>query len=255
MILRLKAKLLATNIELQSEINEKLLQNQVDILLAEIDSLKKIDKNKKNQLKKLMNKTTNLRKIYLECLASVGIPRENYHTSNSAQCKISIQTDNVGYLCDDYTDLKSKLVGITDFLLTAVDDKDNEGFTVISQNTHPSSYEPSHLLASLGSSQPQYHKTCQLTNWYPNRCNPGPNPGLAHRCPSRDPGAPYPSHGLMCVGPQLRNSHQPSSSTTVQSRIRDILKNGTNPKHIVLHVADNDATKQESRGSLPIMNL
>ena len=42
MILRLEAKLLATNIELQAEINERnALQNQVNILMTEIDSFKK----------------------------------------------------------------------------------------------------------------------------------------------------------------------------------------------------------------------
>ena len=37
---------------------------------------------------------------------------------------------------------------------------------------------------------------------------------------------------------------------TIQSRVRDILKPGTNPKHIVLQVAGNDATKHESRSML-----
>ena len=56
MILRFEAKLLATNIELQAEINEKnYLQNQADIIMAEIGYLKRIDKNPKNQLKKCMN--------------------------------------------------------------------------------------------------------------------------------------------------------------------------------------------------------
>ena len=34
---------------------------------------------------------------------------------------------------------------------------------------------------------------------------------------------------------------------TIQSRVRDIVKPGTNPKHIGLQVAGNDATKHESR--------
>ena len=37
---------------------------------------------------------------------------------------------------------------------------------------------------------------------------------------------------------------------TIQSRVRDILKPGTNPKHIVLQVAGNDATKHESQSIL-----
>ena len=44
-ILRLEAKLLATNIEIQAEINERIsLQNQVELLMSEIDTLKKTDK-------------------------------------------------------------------------------------------------------------------------------------------------------------------------------------------------------------------
>ena len=63
MILRLDAKLLATNIELQAEINERnALQNQVDILMTEIDSFKKTDKNQKNEIKKLMNENEKLKK-------------------------------------------------------------------------------------------------------------------------------------------------------------------------------------------------
>ena len=60
----------------------------------------------------------------------------NNDTLNSAQCDISIQTSD---LCDKYTTLKSKLMGITNSLLTQLDNHDTEGFIVISRNTRPSS--------------------------------------------------------------------------------------------------------------------
>ena len=63
MILRLEAKLLATNIEIQAEINERIsLQNQVELLMSEIDTLKKTDKNQKSEIKKLTNENDKLRK-------------------------------------------------------------------------------------------------------------------------------------------------------------------------------------------------
>ena len=49
------------------------------------------------------------------------------------------QTSHVAYdneSHDEYTALKSKLVSITDSLLTALDDCDDTGFTTVSRNKH-----------------------------------------------------------------------------------------------------------------------
>ena len=51
-VLRLEARVLATNIELQGVSAERAaLQQQVELLLSEIDSLKKVDKTQKNEIK------------------------------------------------------------------------------------------------------------------------------------------------------------------------------------------------------------
>ena len=62
-IVRIKANLVATNLELQCKQDECLaLQNQVDILMQEIDSYKKTDKNQKNEVERLTNENDRLRK-------------------------------------------------------------------------------------------------------------------------------------------------------------------------------------------------
>ena len=328
MILRLEAKLLATNIELQAEINEKnSLQNQVDILMAEMDSLKKIDKNQKNQLKKLMNENDKLRKEISRVSGIRRYTERNSDTLNSAQCDISIQTDNVGDLCDKYTALKSKLVGITDSLLTALDDNDAEGFTVISRNTRPSSLctQPSVGQSEVQSAATSQHLSANqvVTQSVQPQPQPQPQPRPRSSQPQSEPWRPTPAPRLHVRRPQTQQQpptqQQPqprripvveigaaarnvagaannarqglysnpsvnyandSSDTiiigsslvsglgpklcsmginatsfmyrgadipTIQSRVRDIVKPGTNPKHIVLQVAGNDATKHESR--------
>ena len=337
MILRLEAKLLATNIELQAEINERnALQNQVDILMTEIDSFKKTDKNQKNEIKKLMNENEKLKKDISRVSGIRRFTERNADTLNSVHCDASSQADGIGNLCDKYTVLKSKLVGITDSLLTALDD-DDTGFTVISRNKRPSSshnqpsvgqYEvqpasrPQHLSVnpmvtrsrqprsqpqpqSQPQHQPQPHPqprslVSELGPWRPT---PAPRSHVrqpqtqqqpsnqqqpqAQRIPVVEIGAaarnavdaarqglnstPSGSHSndsreTMIIGSSLVSGLGPKLCSkginatsfmyrggdipTIQSRVRDILKPGTNPKHIVLQVAGNDATKHESRSIL-----
>ena len=62
-IVRLKAYLVDTNLEFQCKKDECVsLQNQVDILIQEIDSYKKTDKNQKSEVKRLTNENVRLRK-------------------------------------------------------------------------------------------------------------------------------------------------------------------------------------------------
>ena len=54
-VLRLETRVLAANIELQGVSAERVaLQQQVELLISEIDSLKKVDKTQKNETKRLI---------------------------------------------------------------------------------------------------------------------------------------------------------------------------------------------------------
>ena len=133
MILRLEAKLLATNNEIQAEINERIsLQNQVELLVSEIDTLKKTDKNQKSEIKKLTNENDKLRK---DISRVSGIRRHvEANLDTPTRCAISTQTAETGDLYIKYNKLKSNLVGITESLISALDDDDDIGFTVTSRS-------------------------------------------------------------------------------------------------------------------------
>ena len=62
-IVRLESKLVASEIELQGERHECIaLQNQIELLMSEIDKMKKIDKNQKCEIRKLVNENDKLKK-------------------------------------------------------------------------------------------------------------------------------------------------------------------------------------------------
>ena len=326
LILRLESKLLATNIELQAEIDEKIsLQNQVDVLMAEIDSLKKTDKSQKNGIKKLMNGNDKLRKDISRVSGIRRYAERNTNTLNSDQCDNSTQTEEICDMYDKYT--VTKLVSITDSLLTALDD-DNTGFTVVSVNKRSTSShnqppggqsgvrpvsrsqqlpvnqivtqaEQPHRPHPQPQTQPQPQPQPQPRSSVPHsgtlRPTPAPRrskplPQARQHSPSHQQSQPQ-SIPVVEIGAAARNaastryptpvsSSNNSSETiiigsslisglgpklcskgisatsfmyrgadipTIQSRIRYILKADSNPKHIVLQVAGNDATKHESR--------
>ena len=122
LILRLEAKLLSSDIQLQAEQNERIaLHNQVELLMGEIDSLKKTDRTQKKKLKKLISENDKLRKDISRVSSTRKYAEINIDTAISTRCASSTQTDyNESH--DEYTALKSKLVSITDSLLTALDD-------------------------------------------------------------------------------------------------------------------------------------
>ena len=305
LILRLEAKLLSTNIELQAEKNERIaLNNQVELLMCEIDSLKKNDRNQKNELKKMINENDKLRKDISRFSGVRKYAEKNIEGTMSARCERSTQTDDKE-LHARYTVLKSKLVNITDSLLTALDDGDNDGFTTVSRGRHATS--------SLGTSGHNNSPARPPTPSEPHRPTPVPRPQMGHcqsqqTLPQRDTSV---GHDLQpqrqripvveigaaarnaartnggTTNPPVPSSLGPSSSPptdhsdyaiiigsslvnglgtklhsmgisatsymyrgadipTIQSRVPYILKPGINPRYVVLQVAGNDATKQDS---------
>ena len=63
LMVRMEAKLVASEIELQAERDERIsLQHQVELLMSEIDNMKKTDKNKKCEIRKLLNENDKLKK-------------------------------------------------------------------------------------------------------------------------------------------------------------------------------------------------
>ena len=130
-IIRLESKLLASEIELQYEKNERLsLQCQVELLMKEIDDFKKTDKHQKFQIKKLVNENDKLKKEY----SRVSGMRRFTDNDKPVRNNVATQMGDIDDLAHKYDRLKSRLVGITDSLLTALDD-DND-FTIVSKGKH-----------------------------------------------------------------------------------------------------------------------
>ena len=130
-IIRLESKLLASEIELQYEKNERLsLQCQVQLLMKEIDDFKKTDKHKKFQIKKLVNENDKLEKEY----SRVSGMRRFVDNDKPVRNNVGTQMGDIDDLAHKYDRSISRLVGITDSLLTALDD-DND-FTVVSKGKH-----------------------------------------------------------------------------------------------------------------------
>ena len=130
-IIRLESKLLASEIELQYEKNERLsLQCQVELLMKEIDDFKKTDKHQKFQIKKLVNDNDKLKKEY----SRVSGMRRFTDNDKPVRNNVATQMGDIDDLAHKYDRLKSRLVGITDSLLTALDD-DND-FTIVSKGKH-----------------------------------------------------------------------------------------------------------------------
>ena len=126
--------------------NEMLFKTKLISSWPKLIPLKKTDKNQKNEIKKLINENEKLKKDMSRVSIIRRFTERNAETLNSVHCDAPTQADGIGNLCDKYTVLKSKLEGITDSLLTALDD-DGTGFTVISRNKRPSS---SHNQPSVG---------------------------------------------------------------------------------------------------------
>ena len=293
LILRLEA------IQFQAEQNERIaLHNQVELLMGEIASLKKTDRTQKNELKKSINENDKLRKDISRFSGTRKHAERKIDTAISTRCASSTQTDyNESH--DKYTALKSKLVSITDFLLTALDDCDDTGFTTVSRGKQATSSEgPSnhsdvpaklqpHRPVPTPRSRPRHSESQQQV--LPQRHTavslqqtlrqsiPVVEIGAAARnaaktkgrktmavpsSPSSAPAAGCNNHVIVIgsslvsgLGTKLHSMginattfmYRGADIPTIQSRVPHILKPGMNPKYIVLQVAGNDATKQDSK--------
>ena len=127
-ILRHEARVLAGDIELQGVCDERAaLQHQVDLLMSEIDSFNKKDKAQKIEIKRLTRDNDKLRKDISKFNGMrkyMGADEQNSTVSNivndtercnSHKCKL----------------LRSKLIGVTDSLLTALDDDNDNDVAVV----------------------------------------------------------------------------------------------------------------------------
>ena len=131
-IVRLESKLVASEIELQGERDERIAhQNQIELLMSEIDKMKKIDKNQKCEIRKLVNENDKLKK---DVSKFSGIRKyTNLQRSGNDNSTQTENTDDVKL--GKYESLKSKLVAITDSLLSTLDE-DDQGFNVIYNPMH-----------------------------------------------------------------------------------------------------------------------
>ena len=127
-IFRLEARVLAGDIELQGVCDERAaMQHQVDLLMSEIDSFNKKDKAQKIEIKRLTRDNDKLKKDiskfngmrkYMgadEQNSTVTNIVNNTERCNSHKCKL----------------LRSKLIGVTDSLLTALDDDNDNDVAVV----------------------------------------------------------------------------------------------------------------------------
>ena len=132
MVLRLEAQAVAANIEIQGLRDERsALQNQVDLLISDIESLKKTNKVQKNEIKQLTNENDKLRREISKCTglrrfteSAPNSPVSDENTTDSTH-----KSDNAK--CERYDELRIKLIAITDSLLGALDDQPPEDFTTV----------------------------------------------------------------------------------------------------------------------------
>ena len=183
-IIRLESKLVASEIELQGERDERIaLQNQIELLMSEIDKMKKIDKNQKCEIRKLVNENDKLKK---DVSKFSGIRK--YTNLQRSVNDNSTQTENTDDVkLGKYESLKSKLVGITDSLLSALDE-DDQGFNVIS---NPMYTEP----------QSRTHA-------------PLPSAQVAHAAPSAQVAQAAPSAQVAQAAPSTQVTQQCSARAT-----------------------------------------
>ena len=146
--------------------------------MKEIDDLKKTDKHQKFQIKKLVNENDKLKKEY----SRVSDMRRFTVNDKPVRNNVGTQMGDIDDLAHKYDRLKSRLVGITDSLLTALDDDDD--FTVVSKGKHngftptlrPSTSSQAPQMPSDSGAPRQRCPSVQLLNVaapIPTRCLPG----------------------------------------------------------------------------------
>ena len=128
-MLRLEARVLAANIELQGVSNERAaLQQQIDLLMTEIDKFKKLDKTQKFEIKRLNNENDRLKK---DISKYSGMRRYTHRDTQSPVVDNSLRNDADRAECNSCNMLRSKLIGVTDSLVTALDEHAASDFTVV----------------------------------------------------------------------------------------------------------------------------
>ena len=119
-ILRLEAQVLAANIELHGVKQEHTaLQHQLELLMTELDKLKKNDKSQKCEIKKLLNENDRLKR---DISRFNGIRKYTDNTGSTAPDKaVTAKADTAMIPAEKYNKLRSDLIKITDSLLVALD--------------------------------------------------------------------------------------------------------------------------------------
>ena len=125
-ILRLEARVLAANIELQGVSDEcNALQQQIELLMTEIDKFQKVDKMQKLEIKKLTNDNDKLKR---DISKYNGMRR---FTSSDTQSPVVNECIDSRADCSNCKTLRSKLIRVTDTLVTALDEHASGDFTVV----------------------------------------------------------------------------------------------------------------------------
>ena len=284
-VLRLEARVLAANIELQGVSAERAaLQQQVELLISEIDSLKKVDKTQKNVIKRLINEND---KIKRDISKHTGIRR--YTDSSQSRVSDSVVSDHDVVQCDKCKVLRAKLIGVTDSLLSALDDEQASNFAVVENRKRGrASSARSAQPVQRSPTQPSFaavaasRSTVNPPSVLPHHPQPGPAPtsprpipvvkiGAAARHAAEGAASVQSAHAeqvrhettetgeTVVIGTSLISGlapmlHRQGISATsymyrggdipsIRSRVPNILPPGANPRHIILQVAGNDATK------------
>ena len=131
-ILRLEAQVLAANIELHGVKQEHTaLQHQLELLMTELDKLKKNDKSQKCEIKKLLNENDRLKR---DISRFKGIRKYTDNTGSTAPDKaVTAKADTAMIPAEKYNKLRSDLIEITDSLLVALDNELPADFTVVNR--------------------------------------------------------------------------------------------------------------------------
>ena len=190
-VLRLEARVLAASIELQGVNDERTaLQQQVDLLMAEIDMFKKVDKAQKVEIKRLNNENDKLKRD-----VSKYNGMRKYTDSDTQNPVVDVCPGTDTAECNRCRVLRSKLIGVTDSLVTALDEHASTEFTVVTHRkrgqTGPApstSHQPSHSSHPPNNSvQPSFASVAMR-----QVSTPTPVPSLSQQPPARSLPRPIP---------------------------------------------------------------
>ena len=272
-ILRLEAQVLAANIELNGVEGERTaLQHQIELLISEIDQIKRTDKTQKCEIKKLINENDKLKREISRFSGMRKYAKNNVSTSSETQQSSSASNDKLMVPAEKYDSLRSNVISITDSLLAALDDDVPAEFRVVTHRRQRGNRSQSHnnpgdakhnsSSAETGASQdlqvasyriPTAHASSQQRHPRPSQqpsSRPSPQPipvveiGAAARAARSSTHAEPPAQNL--VDPTKNNQHAATHRGTDTIIIGTSLVQGLGNR---LHSLGIDATCYMYRGA------